>query len=143
MRWGRLRQLFEDLKGRLRWERGTAGDSRHLQELSESIVEYGRMIQSHLGYGGYGIGDGTAAVVVEVPEMAHRFRETPKTIKRALVLLQVMGLAEPIHLRGCWRLQVARIRLGDAKGFPLATYIPDLDPKDAEKNDDESDRGAA
>jgi hypothetical protein len=111
-----------------------------LQELSEFIVEYGRMIEAHLGYEtGYGATD----VVVEVPEMAHRFRETPTTIKEALVLLQQMGRAQPIHLRGCWRLQLARTRHGDSEGFPLATYIPDLDPKDAEKNDDESDRGAA
>lgn len=139
MHWGRLQQLFEDLRRRLRWGRGTAGDSRHLQELSESIVEYGRMIQAHLGYSGYGIGYGAAAVVVEVPEMAHRFRETPKTIKEALILLQQRGRAQPIHLRGCWRLQLTRTRLGYSEGFPLATYISDFD----DKNDDESDRGAA
>jgi hypothetical protein len=125
-RW-RLQQVLDHLQRTLRWERGTAGDSRHLQELSESIVEYGRMIQAHLGYAGYGIGDGTPAVVVEVPEMAHRFREAPKTIKRALVLLQVRGLAEPIHLRGCWRLQLMRTQLGDANGLPVASYIPHRD----------------
>jgi len=144
---GRLQQLFEGLKRRLRWERGTAGDSRHLQELSESIVEYGRMIQAHLGdEAGYGIGYGTVAVVVEVPEMAHRFRETPKTIKEALILLQQIGRAQPIHLRGCWRLQLTTTRFGDSEGFPRATYIPDFDYKETDKNTDktdESDRGAA
>jgi hypothetical protein len=75
------------------------------------------MIQAHTGYGG-------ADVVVEVAELAHRFRETPGTIKGALLLLQVMGLAQPIHLRGCWRLQLKRTRPGDTKGFPVASYIP-------------------
>jgi hypothetical protein len=127
MHWGRLPQLFNYLKRRLRWERRTAGDSRHLQELSESIVEYGRMIQAHTGYGG-------TDVVVEVAEMAHRFRETPKTIKKALAVLGEAGWAQPIHLRGCWRLQLTRTGFGDAERFPSYLY-PHLD--------DKNDRGAA
>jgi hypothetical protein len=46
-------------------------------------------------------------VIVEVPELATRFRETQRTIKDALALLRDMGRAEPIHLRGCWRLLLA------------------------------------
>ena len=46
-------------------------------------------------------------VIVEVPELALRFRETPRTIKDALLLPRGMSRAEPIHLGGCWKLQLA------------------------------------
>ncbi len=120
-RW-RLQQLLDYLKRRLRWEQRTADNSHHLQELSESIVEYGLMIQAHLGFG-------ATTVVVEVAEMAHRFRETPKTINNALALLEEAGWAQPIHLRGCWRLQLTRTRFEKSERFPVAN--------------DKNDRGAA
>ncbi len=37
-------------------------------------------------------------VIVEVPELASRFRETQRTIKDALALLRDMARAEPLHL---------------------------------------------
>ena len=70
-----------------------------LLQLAEAIIEHGRMIQEYMGY--------TAPyAMVEVPELARRFRETPRTIKDALALLRGMGRAEPSHVRGCWRLRL-------------------------------------
>ena len=131
---GRLLELFDHLKSNLRRERRTAGERSQLQELAEAIVEYGRMMQAHLGYStGYDMPD----VVVEVPEMARRFRETPKTIKEALVLLEETGRAQPIHLSDCWRLQLRSTGLRDSAGSPSATLIS------RSLDDDNHDRGAA
>jgi hypothetical protein len=127
---GRLQELFDHLKSSLRRERRTAGERSQLQELSEAIVEYGRMMQAHLGYS-------TPDVVVEVPEMARRFRETPKTIKEALVLLEETGRAQPIHLSDCWRLQLTSNRLRDSEDSPSATLTSRT------LDDDSHDRGAA
>lgn len=127
---GRLQELFDHLRSSLRRERRTAGERSQLQELSEAIVEYGRMIQAHLGYG-------MPDVVVEVPEMARRFREPPKTIKEALVLLEETGRAQPIHLSDCWRLQLTSTGLRDSEGSPCATLISRT------LYDDGHDRGAA
>ena len=127
---GRLLELFDHLKRSLRRERRTAGERSQLQELSEAIVEYGRMIQAHLGYG-------MQDVVVEVPEMARRFRETPKTIKAALVLLEGTGRAQPIHLSDCWRLQLTSTGLRDSEGSPSATLTSRT------LDDNGHDRGAA
>ena len=127
---GRLQELFDHLKGSLRRERRTAAERSQLQELSEAIVEYGRMIQAHLGYG-------MQDVVVEVPEMARRFRETPKTIKEALVLLEGTGRAQPIHLSDCWRLQLTSTGLRDSEGSPSATLTSRT------LDDNGHDRGAA
>jgi hypothetical protein len=127
---GRLQELFDHLRRSLRRERRTAGVRSQLQELSEAIVEYGRMMQAHLGYS-------TPDVVVEVPEMARRFRETAKTIKEALVLLEETGRAQPIHLGDCWRLQLRSTPLKDSEGFPSAT------PPSRTVDDDNHDRGAA
>jgi hypothetical protein len=114
----------------LRRERRTAGERSQLQELAEAIVEYGRMMQAHLGYS-------TPDVVVEVPETARRFRETPKTIKEALVLLEETGRAQPIHLSDCWRLQLTSTRLRDSAGSPSATLTS------RSLDDDNHDRGVA
>ncbi len=127
---GRLLELFDHLKSSLRRQQRTAGERSQLQELSEAIVEYARMMQAHLGYS-------TPDVVVEVPEMARRFRETPKTIKEALVLLEETGRAQPIHLSDCWRLQLTTTPLRDSAGSPSATLIS------RSLADDNHDRGAA
>jgi hypothetical protein len=131
---GRLLELFDHLKSSLRRERRTAAERSQLQELSEAIVEYGRMMQAHLGSG---MGYSTPDVVVEVPEMARRFRETPKTIKEALVLLEETGRAQPIHLSDCWRLRLTRTGLRDSEDSPSATLTSRT------LDDDNHDRGAA
>ena len=46
-------------------------------------------------------------VIVEIPELASRFRETPQAVKDALLLLSEMGRAEPFHRRGCWKVRLA------------------------------------
>lgn len=54
-------------------------------------------------------------VIVEIQELATRFRETPQTIKDALLLLTDMGRAEPADLGGCWKLQLASTLLSGEK----------------------------
>jgi hypothetical protein len=71
-----------------------------LLELSEAIIEHGRMIRVHRG-------SSLPYAIVEILELASRFRETQETIKDALELLKEMDRAEPSHLRGCWRLSLA------------------------------------
>ncbi|SRR5208283_4372988 len=97
----KLRRLIGRLKQALRLERRlTLEESHQLLQLSGAILDYGRMIQEYRGY--------TAPyAIVEVPELAIRFRETPRTIQDALALLGDMGRAEPFHLRGCWKLRLA------------------------------------
>jgi hypothetical protein len=64
-------------------------------------------------------------VVLEITELANRFRETPQTIKDALLLLKEIGRAEPADLDGCWKLQLAGALLSAPdEGFPPATLHP-------------------
>ena len=71
-------------------------------QLSEAILDLGRMLQSYyarpLDY-----------VMVEIAELAFRLRETPQTIEDALLLLKDMGRADPYDRHGRWIL-----RLGNA-----------------------------
>jgi len=60
-------------------------------------------------------------VIVEIPEPARRFRETPQAIEDALLLLRDMGRAEPIHLHGCWKLQLAGTLISGREGPHSAT----------------------
>ena len=69
--------------------------------------------------------------------MARRFRETPKTIKEALVLLEETGRAQPIHLSDCWRLQLTSSRPRDSEDSSSATLTSQT------LDDDNHDRGAA
>jgi hypothetical protein len=46
-------------------------------------------------------------IVVEIGEIAHRFREAPEAIHHALVLLSGLGCADPDGRNGCWRLRLA------------------------------------
>ena len=79
----------------------TADEFNQLLQLSEAIIEYGRMIQAYRRYS-------APNVILEITELANRFRETPQTIKDALVLLREIGRAEPVDLDGCWKLKLAR-----------------------------------
>lgn len=106
-----MRQLMGALKHTVRIKRRlTDEEVQQLIQLSEAIVEYGRMILAYHGYF-------TANVMVEIPELASRFRETPHTIEDALLLLRKKGFAGPAELPGCWKLQLAdtvRSDKGDA-----------------------------
>jgi hypothetical protein len=84
-----LRRVLGHLKRAGRKEqRLTADEFNQLLQLSEAIIDYGRMI---LAYHHYSV----PVVIVEIPELSHRFRETPQTIKNALRLLRDIGRAEP------------------------------------------------
>jgi len=113
-----VRRMLSHLKRALRMEhRLTVEEFYQLLQLSEAIIAYGRMIQTDCGYS-------VPYVIVEVPELAHRFRETPRTIKDALLLLSDMGRAESAHLYGCWKLQLASTLLSGREGSRSATHHP-------------------
>jgi hypothetical protein len=76
-------------------------------------------------------------VIVEIPELALRFRETPRTIKNAFLLLRDMGRAKPTDLRGCWKVQLAGTLFSGCEGFHSATS------HSHSVNDDKGDLGAA
>jgi len=96
-------------------QRLTADEFNQLLQLSEAIIDYGRMIQVHRRHS-------VPNVILEITELANRFRETPQTIKDALLLLREIGRAEPIDRDGCWKLKLAGttsqrpqgVSLGDA-----------------------------
>jgi len=96
----KLRRLLSSLRRALLIDRRLTHQEFHqLLQLSEAIIDHGRMIQAHReSFAPY--------VIVEVPELASRFRETQRSIKDALALLKEMDRAEPLHLRGCWKLLV-------------------------------------
>jgi hypothetical protein len=102
-----LRQLLCHLKWALRIEqRVTIEEFYQILHLAETIIDYGRMIQEYHRRS-------VPNVIVEVSELARRFRETPQTIKNALLLLKDMRRANPAHLDGCWELQLTEDNRGD------------------------------
>ncbi|MFZ0562952.1 MAG: hypothetical protein WBX02_09565 [Terriglobales bacterium] len=98
----KLRRLLRSLRRALLIDRRLTHQEFHqLLEPSEAIIDHGRMIQAHReSFAPY--------VIVEIPELASRFRETQRTIKDALALLRDMDRAEPLPLRGCWKLLLAK-----------------------------------
>lgn len=126
-----LQRVIGRLKQALRVERRlTREELYQILQLSEAIIEHGRMIQAYLE-------SSVPNVIVEIPELAHRFRETPQTIKDALLLLRGMGRAEPIHLGGCWKLQLAGTLPSGREGVHSATR------HSHRVDDDKGDLGAA
>jgi hypothetical protein len=92
-------------------------------QLAEAIVDYGRMIQVFYHCP-------VPVVIVEIPEVACRFRESPQTIKDALRLLRDMGRAEPADLDGCWKLQLAPTLPSGREGLSLGdASLPHLGRK--------------
>lgn len=71
--------------------------------LADAISDYGRMIQAHEQW----TGRPPQYVIVEVTELAYRFRETEQVIKDALLLLKTARRAEPVPRCGYWKLKVA------------------------------------
>ena len=94
------RELVDVLRRALRMEQRLAPEE--LRHLAEAIIDYGRMIAyeelSALT---------PPYVIVEIPELARRFRETTQTIKDALQLLNDGGCAEPADRGGYWKLKLA------------------------------------
>jgi hypothetical protein len=70
---------------------------REMDQLAETIVEYGRMRQEHYG---------SHAVLVGAGEVAMRLRETTHVIVQALGVLKDQGRAEETSVRGRWRLHL-------------------------------------
>jgi hypothetical protein len=77
-------------------KRLTCEEHRHRRELSEGIIEYARMIQKHYRY--------AEEVMVEIPELAWHFRETPHVVRQALALLSEDGCAKDVK-DGCWKVK--------------------------------------
>ena len=90
----------------------TADEFNQLLQLSEEIIDYGRMIRAYRGYS-------VPNVTIEISELANRFRESPQTIKDALLLLQDTGDAEPANLDGCWKLRLPGSSPQPPLGFSL------------------------
>lgn len=70
---------------------------REMEQLAESIVEYGRMRQEHYS---------SHAVLIGAGEVAMRLRETTYVIVQALGVLKEQGRAEETSVRGRWRLHL-------------------------------------
>jgi len=110
-----LQRLLSRLMLALRMKRRfTLSECYQLLQLAEAIIEHGRMIQAYHGHP-------APEAVVEIPELARRFRETPKTIKNALLLLREMGRAEPVPSHGYWKLRLADPLLSGRK-MPWQDY---------------------
>jgi len=95
-----LRRL-RDLLKRVLWTEQRLSPEE-LRQLAEAIIDYGR-IQAQEGWPA----SPALYTIVEIPEIAYRFRESPQTIKDALMLLKGMGRAHPVHRRGYWKLKLA------------------------------------
>src|ERR1035438_7320991 len=95
------RELIDALRRVLRVEERRL-NPEELRQLAEAIIDYGRMIAyeelSALT---------PPYVIVEIPELARRFRETTQTIKDAIQLLNDGGRAEPADRGGHWKLKLA------------------------------------
>jgi hypothetical protein len=81
--------------------RVTVDEFYELLQLAEAIVDYAQMIQNHELWSG----PPPPQIIVEIPELAGRFRETPQAIKDALLLLKDMGRARPVTSR-IWRVKL-------------------------------------
>jgi len=98
---GKWHRLLSRVRRTLRLERRlTLEESHQLLHLAEAILDHGRMLQSHYDFR-------MEHVMIEVPELAFRFREKEDTITEALRLLREMGRAERFDRRGRWRLYLA------------------------------------
>jgi hypothetical protein len=113
MYWEQFGRVIVQVKRALRNDRRlTAEQFNQLLQLSEAIIDYGRMIQAHRRHS-------VPNVILEITELANRFRETPQTIKDALLLLRDIGCAQPADLDGCWKLQLGRCSARRPQGFSL------------------------
>lgn len=63
-------------------------------------LDYGGMIRAHTFRP-------EPDAVVDIRDVAHRFRESPQAINDALLLLRNLGCADPTGRDGCWRLRLA------------------------------------
>jgi hypothetical protein len=96
---GHIREAINDLLASFRAKLGVTERERdhEITLLAEAIIEHGRMTQKLYR---------NRRVVVDVKELAYRFREESQTITKALVLLGHQGRAKPTDLDGLWELRV-------------------------------------
>ena len=95
------RELIDALRRVLRVEERRL-NPEELRQLAEATIDYGRMI-AHEELSALT----PPYVIVEIPELARRFRETNQTIRDALLLLNEMGRAEPAYRGGYWKVKLA------------------------------------
>ncbi len=100
---GRIQEAITHLRARaglledvLRGRGRTASRNREIEELAQSVLDYGRMRLYMYP---------KQEVVVEVGELAFRLRETPRTINKVLSLLESQRRAKRTELDGLWRLE--------------------------------------
>jgi len=97
----RVRRLIALFEHTLRIKRRlTLEEFYQLLQLSEAIIDHGRMVQVYEE-------SSAPYMIVGTEELTLRFRETPQAIEDALLLLCETGRAEPFHLHGRWRLKLA------------------------------------
>ncbi len=101
--------IFRHLKRHLERRRNI----EQLLELAEAITDYAQMTQSQEGWRE----QPPQYVIVGIQELAFRFRETPRTIKDALLVLNLEDIANPLPGRRYWKVKLSEIpiRRGDEK----------------------------
>ena len=104
MLWEQVRRRLRNVRRVLRLERQL--NIEELCELAQAIRDYGQMIQSQENWSA----TPPQYIIVEIPELAFRFRETPRTIKDAILVLNLLGVADPLpRKQQCWKLKLAEI----------------------------------
>jgi len=103
---GHLLELLGRLKRALRMEHRLTIEE--LLQLAEAIFDYGLTIQAYEKWSALP----PPYIIVEISELALRFRKTPKAIKDTFLLLRAMGRAEPLDCQGHWKLKLAGILSG-------------------------------
>lgn len=99
MQLGRIREVVSHVVNDFPWSAThTKAREQELEQLAYAVLEYGKM-----KYQLYR----TKITVVDVTELAFRFRETRRVISRTLMLLEKRGLAERTDLPRLWKLYVA------------------------------------
>jgi hypothetical protein len=89
----RVRQLVHDLLVTLR---GQYRSAEEIEQIARDIVEYGRMIRQEFP---------EEKAIVNTHEMAYRFREKPRDVARALLVLEPRGQAIRTSLKHYWLLK--------------------------------------
>ena len=73
-----------------------------LLQLAEAIFDYGLTIQASEQWSALP----PPYIIIAIPELTVRFRETPQAINDTLLLLRAMGLCEPLDCHGHWKLKL-------------------------------------
>ncbi len=95
---GRFRNVLSQVVHDFHSRGARRGTKARQQELIQAVLDFGKM-----KYQLYKM----EVTIVDETELAFRFRETTRAIKRALALLERQGLAERTDLPRLWKLNVA------------------------------------